>query len=65
MRGFVRPLSPRDAEKKYGLKPGRGNNIVETDVPASRVKMVKNPRTKQYELRIEGDVPLSDPTFPR
>jgi RHS repeat-associated protein len=55
-----RPLPPRDAEKKYGIKRGRGQNYVETSVPENRVKRVKNPRTKSEELQIEGDLHLSD-----
>jgi Glu-tRNA(Gln) amidotransferase subunit E-like FAD-binding protein len=57
------PLSPRDAEAKYGIRPGRGRHYVETDVPASRVKEVWNPDTKSYELQIEGDVAISNPSF--
>ena len=53
-----KPLSPRDAEAKYGIKPGRGRDIVETDVPANLVQRVKNPITKVDELQIIGDVPL-------
>lgn len=60
-----KPLSPRDAEARYGLRRGRGNKIVETDVPASRVKRVYNPSTKVEELQIEGDVPLRNPSYPR
>jgi RHS repeat-associated protein len=58
-----KPLSPRDAEDKYQIKPGHGRNIVETDVPADRVNRVFNPRTKDHELEIPGDVPLKNPTF--
>jgi len=61
-----RPLPPRDAERKYGIKRGRGQNYVETSVPGNRVKRVKNPVTKSKELQIEGDVYLSvDATFHR
>jgi len=60
-----RPLSPSDAEDTYGLKPGRGRNYVETDVPTERVERRFNPATKTDELRIKGDVELSNPTFER
>ena len=54
-----RPLSPRDAEDRYGLQRGRGRDYVETDVAASRVERVRNPQTRVNELRIRGDVRLS------
>jgi hypothetical protein len=60
-----KPLSPRDAEAKFGLKPGRGRHIVETDVAADRVTRVWNKVLKVYEYQIVGDVPLSNPTFIR
>jgi RHS repeat-associated protein len=59
-----KPLSARDAEQKYQIKPGRGRDYVETNVPRNRVERVKNPRTQNYELQIKGDVCLScDATF--
>ena len=57
------PGAPRDVEARYQIKPGHGRHYVETDVPASRVERVNNPRTKSPELKIRGDVPLSNPTF--
>ena len=62
-RAKGKPLSPRDAETRYGLNRGHGRDIVETDVPSSRVKSVKNPKTKVKELQIEGDVPLDNATI--
>ncbi|MGI8413382.1 MAG: HYD1 signature containing ADP-ribosyltransferase family protein [Solirubrobacteraceae bacterium] len=53
-----RPLSPREAERRYGLGRGRGNHYIETDVPNARISRVKNPRTGAPELQIRGDVPL-------
>jgi RHS repeat-associated protein len=58
-----KPLSPRDAEAKYGLKRGRGRHFVETDVPVDRVQRMKNPKTRVYELQIRGDVPLTNSVF--
>jgi hypothetical protein len=64
-RASGKPLSPRDAEDKYGLKRGRGRHVIETDVPRERVNRVKNPRTKVYELQIDGDVPLDNASIVR
>jgi hypothetical protein len=58
-------LAPSDAQKRYGLRPGHGRDYVETDVDASRVMTVNNPRTGKPELQIVGDVPLINPTFVR
>ena len=52
-------------EKRYGIDPGRGRDYVETDVAADRVNRVKNPRTGNDELQIEGDVPLINPQVTR
>jgi hypothetical protein len=60
-----KPLSRADAEKKYGIKKGHGRDIVETDVDASRVKRVPNPKTKSPELQIEGDVDLQNAEITR
>jgi hypothetical protein len=60
-----KPLSPRDAEARFGLTRGRGRHIVETDVAADRVTRVWNKVFKAYENQVEGDVPLSNPTFIR
>ena len=58
-------LSPRDAEQRFGLGRGRGRDVIETDVPASRVQSAINPRTGRPELRIRGDVPLQNATITR
>jgi hypothetical protein len=47
------------------LKPGKGRDIVETDIAASRLRTVINPRTGKPEIKIEGDVELSNPTIIR
>lgn len=58
-----KPLSPRDAEEKFGIKRGKGQNYVETDVPADKIDRVYNPKTKVWELTVKGDVILENPTF--
>jgi RHS repeat-associated protein len=58
-------LSPRDAEERYQLPRGHGRHVVETDVLLSRVNLVFNPRTQDFEIRIVGDVPLRNPSYPR
>jgi RHS repeat-associated protein len=58
-----KPLSPREAESTYGLKRGRGQNYVETDVPANQVSKRYNPKTQADELVIKGDVTLENPSF--
>jgi hypothetical protein len=60
-----KPLSPRDAEDTFGLDPGRGRNIVETDVPASWVNREWNKGKRVWELRVRGTVPLVNPRFIR
>jgi len=61
------PLSPRDAERYYGLKPGRGRDYVEFDTSPGEARSVTNPRTGRTEWVIDGDVNLEDrdPTFHR
>jgi hypothetical protein len=54
------PEAPRDVEARYKIKQGRGRHYVETDVPESRVSRVKNPKTGNWELEIEGDVLLEN-----
>jgi RHS repeat-associated protein len=53
------PLSPRDAEARYGLRPGHGRDYVETDVRASSIIRRANPLTRADEWVARGDVPLS------
>jgi hypothetical protein len=55
-----KPLSVVEAEKKFQLKKGRGRDYVETDVSASKVEVVPNPRYGTPELTVKGDLPLSD-----
>ncbi|MDM8525553.1 hypothetical protein QUF80_19460 [Desulfococcaceae bacterium HSG8] len=53
-----KPLSPREAEEKYGLKPGHGRNYLETLVKEESAEEVYNCYTKNYELQIRGDAEL-------
>jgi len=55
-----KPLSRADAEEKYLLKPGKGRDVVETDVPVSRLNKETNPLTGKTEYTVKGDVPLSN-----
>jgi RHS repeat-associated protein len=58
-----KPLSQVEAESEYQLKPGRGRDYVETDVPNSRLETVRNPRYGTPELTVKGDVPLNNATI--
>ncbi|WP_207725797.1 HYD1 signature containing ADP-ribosyltransferase family protein [Clostridium sp. DJ247] len=51
-----KPLSQIEAETKYQLKPGKGRDYVEFDVPNSQLEWVKNPRYGTPELTIKGGV---------
>jgi RHS repeat-associated protein len=69
-RVYVEPasnkaLSQNAAETKYQLKPGRGKDYVEFDVPNSQLEWVKNPRYGTPELTIKGNVDLQSPSFQR
>ena len=44
---------------------GKGRDYVETDVPASRLEMVKNPSYGTPELTVKGDLPLKNHTIHR
>lgn len=60
-----KPLSPRDAEAKFGLKPGRGAHVIETNVPAANVERTWNSVMQVWEYTVEGEVPLSNPAVRR
>ena len=70
-RVYVEPakkkaLSQIDAETKYQIKPGRGRDYVEFDVPNDKLEWVKNPRYHADELTVKGDIdPLVNPKFTR
>ncbi|MGQ6211059.1 RHS repeat-associated core domain-containing protein, partial [Serratia sp. IR-2025] len=57
-----KPMSQVQAENKYQIKPGRGRDYVETDVPNSQLEWITNPRYHTQELTVKGDVPLKNPT---
>ena len=60
-----KPLSQIDAETTYQIKPGRGRDYVETDVPNSQLEWVNNPRYGTPELTVKGDVPLQNSSIVR
>ncbi|WP_326494848.1 HYD1 signature containing ADP-ribosyltransferase family protein [Klebsiella aerogenes] len=55
-----KPLSQIEAEIKYQIKPGRGRDYVQTDVPNNQLEWVTNPRYHTEELTAKGDIILSD-----
>ncbi|WP_240782888.1 hypothetical protein [Escherichia sp. E1130] len=55
-----KPLSQVEVESKYQIKPGRGCDYVETDVPNEQLEWVPNPRYHTDELTAKGDITLSD-----
>lgn len=57
-----KPLSQNDVETKYQIKPGRGRDFIETDVPTSKLEWIPNPRYHTNELTVKGDVQLKNHT---
>ncbi|WP_218067738.1 RHS repeat-associated core domain-containing protein, partial [Escherichia coli] len=55
-----KPLSQVEVETKYQIKPGRGRDYVETDVPNEQLEWIPNPRYHTDELTAKGDITLSD-----
>ena len=51
-------LSQRDAEKKFGLDRGRGNNYVEYDATMDEIEIINNRTTGAREYNIKGVVDL-------
>ena len=51
-----KPLSQADAETLYQLKPGKGRDYVEFDIPTKLLEKIKNPRYGREELTIKGNV---------
>lgn len=51
-----KPLSPSEAEALYQLKPGRGRDYVEFEIPTVLLEQIKNPRYGRYEWTIKGNV---------
>ena len=70
-RVYVEPankkaLSQIEAETKYQIKPGKGRDYIEFDVPNSKLEWVKNPRYGVEELTIKGGIEeLVNPSFIR
>ncbi|MBM6402797.1 hypothetical protein JQN72_00870 [Phycicoccus sp. CSK15P-2] len=59
-RAKGRPLSPADAEKTLGISKGRGNAVIEFQVPRSRVYERLNPTMGIKEWVADGDLPLDN-----
>ena len=55
-----KPLSPRAAEAKFGIDPGKGNSYVEFDMEGASVDRSTNKFSGLEELSIAGDVDLTD-----
>ncbi len=51
-------LSPRAAEEKYKLAPGKGNAVIEFDIRPDELQSQFNPLIKGKEDYLEGDVDL-------
>ena len=49
VRARGKPGSPRDVERQFGIKRGRGNCYVEFDASADEFEVVKNPLTGSTE----------------
>src|SRR4051794_31752213 len=56
-RASRNPLSAADAEKRYGLRTGRGRDLVEFDTVEGEAAALSNPITSVREWFIGGDVP--------
>jgi hypothetical protein len=56
-----KPLSPRNAEQKYGLLLGKGKSVIEFDVCTTELKSKPNPGIKPgREFYLDGDVDLTN-----
>ncbi|MER5751629.1 HYD1 signature containing ADP-ribosyltransferase family protein [Streptomyces sp. NPDC002088] len=55
-----KPWSPRDAEAKLGIGRGRGNHVLEFDVPAGRVKSRYNATMGITEWVADGDLAVQN-----
>ncbi|RBH52005.1 hypothetical protein C3F00_032900 [Pseudomonas sp. MWU13-2860] len=62
-----KPLSPRDAESAYGIKPGKGNNHIDFDACLGEFSERFNPVMKITEHIHTGPIKLEgrNPTFNR
>ncbi|MGW0883348.1 HYD1 signature containing ADP-ribosyltransferase family protein [Streptomyces sp. NPDC002671] len=55
-----KPMSPRDAEATLGIGRGRGNHVLEFDVPAGRVRSRYNSTMGITEWVADGDLPVEN-----
>jgi hypothetical protein len=55
-----KPWSPRDAESKLGIGRGRGNHVLEFDVPAGRVQSRYNSTMGITEWVADGDIAVTN-----
>jgi hypothetical protein len=53
-------LSPRDAEATLGIGRGRGNNVLDFDVPADLVSSRYNATMGITEWTADGDIQVSN-----
>ena len=62
-----KPLSPRDAESAYSIKPGKGNNYIDFDACPGEFSERFNPVMKITEHVHTGPIKLEgrNPTFNR
>ncbi|MFH9697442.1 HYD1 signature containing ADP-ribosyltransferase family protein [Streptomyces globisporus] len=55
-----KPMSPRDAERTLGIGRGRGNHVLEFDVPAGRVHSRCNSKMGITEWVADGDLAVEN-----
>jgi hypothetical protein len=55
-----KPMSPRDAEAMLGIGRGRGNHVLEFDVPAGRVRSRHNSTMGITEWVADGDLAVEN-----
>ncbi|WP_369233805.1 HYD1 signature containing ADP-ribosyltransferase family protein [Streptomyces sp. R21] len=55
-----KPMSPRDAEATLGIGRGRGNHVLEFDVPAGRVRSRHNSTMGVTEWVADGDLAVDN-----
>jgi RHS repeat-associated protein len=58
VRARGRPGSPRDVEKRLGIKLGKGNAYIEFDAIESEFEITKNPLTGATEYIFKGNIML-------
>jgi hypothetical protein len=60
LRAKGRLLSPRDAERKLGIRRGHGQKVVEFDAPADRIFSRHNPVMGITEWYAEGNLAVTN-----